>query len=247
MPELVECQQCGRGVSSQAARRVAGKVVCPGCVALVKAAAKAEKAMAKRQKETEKTRRALQKAEERERLAEEREAERQRRWRAAAINASRPEPARATDDEQDGVVTGLGIASACLMGVGVFCPFISAPIFGTVSYVHGGKGDGMIVLAFAGLALLLTFTKRRLWLFLPGTLCMGLLLYSYLTVSSKLEEIKTNMAQELAGNPFAGIGKAFVDSVQLQWGWAVVALGGLLALIAGLRAAHLRATNSGKG
>jgi hypothetical protein len=33
------------------------------------------------------------------------------------------------------------------------------------------------------------------------------------------------MATELAGNPFAGLATGMVESVQLQWGWALLVAG----------------------
>jgi len=44
MPELLTCANCGRRVSSEAARNMAGRVVCPPCVPVVRDALAAEKA-----------------------------------------------------------------------------------------------------------------------------------------------------------------------------------------------------------
>jgi len=82
MPELIHCGHCGRKLSSQAARRVGGVTVCPNCVAVVKAAAKARKIKTKTQRQLEKTRQRLQRAEEKDRKAREKETERIKRQRA---------------------------------------------------------------------------------------------------------------------------------------------------------------------
>ena len=50
-----------------------------------------------------------------------------------------------------------------------------------------------------------------------------------------ISEMESAMSRELAGTPFAGIGDIAMQGVQFQWGWAVLALGGLMVLAAGAR------------
>ena len=47
MPRLVKCEHCQRRISSEAIRKVDGQYVCPGCVPLMRQAAKARKIEAK--------------------------------------------------------------------------------------------------------------------------------------------------------------------------------------------------------
>lgn len=47
----------------------------------------------------------------------------------------------------------------------------------------------------------------------------------------KVNDMKTNMDRELAGNPFRGFADMAVQSFQLQWGWAVLIIGSCLMIV----------------
>ena len=47
-----------------------------------------------------------------------------------------------------------------------------------------------------------------------------------------MSEAKINMGNKLAGNAFINIGSMAMDSIQLQWGWAVLIIGSALIISA---------------
>lgn len=47
-----------------------------------------------------------------------------------------------------------------------------------------------------------------------------------------MSQARTEMRRELADNPFAGIGEIAMQSVQLQWGWALLIVGAALVIAA---------------
>ena len=47
-----------------------------------------------------------------------------------------------------------------------------------------------------------------------------------------MSDMKTHTDTELKDNPFRGVAEFAVDSVQLQWGWAVLVIGIALLIAA---------------
>jgi hypothetical protein len=128
----------------------------------------------------------------------------------------------------------LGLAGSAVLSVGVLAPIISIPIIGTINYLMNGKGDGVIVLVLAGLSALLTLIKVYRGLWATGLLAVGLVTYSFTTLHYRLSQARDEMARTTDDNPFVGLGKTMMEAVQLQWGWAVLLIGGLLLVAAGI-------------
>lgn len=127
----------------------------------------------------------------------------------------------------------LGVAGAATLFVGVFLPIVSLPIVGAQNYFQNGRGDGTILLLIAGIALLATLAKRFIWVSIAGIVSLALLGYTFIAFRSRIAEMRAAMEHDLAGNPFKGIGEAMMQSVQLQWGWAVLVVGALLLCATG--------------
>ena len=128
----------------------------------------------------------------------------------------------------------LGVAGAATLFVGVFLPIVSLPIVGAQNYFQNGRGDGTILLFIAGVALLATLAKRFAWVSIAGIVSLALLAYTFIAFRSRIAEMRAAMDRDLADNPFKGIGEAMMQSVQLQWGWAVLVVGALLLCAAGV-------------
>lgn len=128
----------------------------------------------------------------------------------------------------------IGVAGAATLFVGVFLPIVSLPIVGAQNYFQNGRGDGTILLVIAGIALLATLAKRFTWVSIAGIVSLALLGYTFIVFRSRIAEMRAAMERDLADNPFRGIGEAMMQSVQLQWGWAVLVVGALLLCAAGL-------------
>ena len=45
-----------------------------------------------------------------------------------------------------------------------------------------------------------------------------------------MSQAKADMESELAGNPFRGLADMAMQSVQLQWGWALLIVGAALVI-----------------
>jgi len=47
-----------------------------------------------------------------------------------------------------------------------------------------------------------------------------------------MAEARSSLSSDLRGNPFAGFGELMLETVELQWGWAVLILGAALIIAA---------------
>ncbi|MEI6703230.1 MAG: GYF domain-containing protein [Deltaproteobacteria bacterium] len=124
----------------------------------------------------------------------------------------------------------LGFSGATLLAFGVFCPLVSVPMVGQMNYFQNGQGDGIFILGLAGVTALLCFIRRFTFLWLPGLGSLGLLAYTFVSFQDRLSTAKKSIADNLADNPFAGLAAMAVQSVQIQWGIAVLAIGAILVV-----------------
>jgi hypothetical protein len=130
----------------------------------------------------------------------------------------------------------LALSGAALLIVGLFCPIVTLPFLGNVNLFN--DGTNLIALAVLALAVLggaMALNGREQDAFWPGIAAAAILIYHFGHLQYRLSQMRANMA-ELEGNPFAGMAKAAVGSVQLQWGWLLLAAGAGLMVYAGLKA-----------
>lgn len=134
----------------------------------------------------------------------------------------------------------LGLIGSLILFVGVFTPIISLPIVGSMNYFQNGKGDGVIVLALAIVSLILTLTKRYRGLWFTGISSLAVMIFTFVNFQVRMSDMQTQMESQLSGNPFRGIADMAMQSVQIQWGWAVLIVGaGLVIAAAAIRQSSL--------
>lgn len=101
-----------------------------------------------------------------------------------------------------------------------------------MNYFRNGQGDGVLVLFLALISFGLTLTERYRWLWATGLLSLGLLLFTFINLQARKSQARTEMQSDLAGNPSGGIANAAIQSVQIQWGWAILVVGVVLIIAA---------------
>jgi hypothetical protein len=126
----------------------------------------------------------------------------------------------------------LGVIGSLVLFVGVFTPIISLPFVGSVNYFQNGKGDGVIILALAIVSLILTLTRRYGGLWFTGLGSLAVMIFTFINFQTRMSEVKAQMETQLSGNPFRGIADIALQSVQIQWGWAVLIVGAGLVIAA---------------
>lgn len=126
----------------------------------------------------------------------------------------------------------LGLIGSVVLFVGVFTPLVSLPFVGNINYFMNGKGDGTIVLILAVISFLLVLAKKYNGLWLTGFASLGMMFFTFVNFQSKMSEAKIEMQKQLANNPFAGLGNLAIQSVQLQWGCAILIVGAVSVICA---------------
>ena len=124
----------------------------------------------------------------------------------------------------------LGLIGSIVLFIGVFTPIVSVPIVGNMNYFQNGKGDGTIVLILAVISLVLVLANKYKGLWFTGIGSLGVVLFAFINFQSKMSQAKADMDAELAGNPFRGLADMAMQSVQLQWGWALLIVGAALVI-----------------
>jgi predicted nucleic acid-binding Zn ribbon protein len=148
---------------------------------------------------------------------------------------------RYLSSDQAGIIsTALGFLGLAITGVGVFMPIIDAPILGSINYFQNGKGDGTLLLGLVLVGVLL-LALRQLYAFLATTIISLLvLLYSLGNFLIRKQEVAASIAKSLEGNPFAGLGKAAIDAIQIQWGAGVMSVGVIMSMAAAIWLLRIR-------
>ena len=141
----------------------------------------------------------------------------------------------------------LGVLGVGLLAVGAFLPIVRVPVIGSVTYFRGGQGDGIFILIFAVLGAFFIYRKFYRWLLFPGAASLVLLIYGFFNLQRILGELESRANAQLARmadsslrDTAAGMADAAVESIHLQWGWAVLLAGALLCIAAGLLKPELR-------
>ncbi len=119
----------------------------------------------------------------------------------------------------------LGLIGSIILFIGVFTPIISIPIVGNMNYFQHGTGEGVIVLVLAVISIVLSITKKYKWLLITGLASLALLTITFINFQMRISSARAAMKGGMANNPFGGIGEALFNSVQIQWGWAVLIVG----------------------
>lgn len=123
----------------------------------------------------------------------------------------------------------LGFIGSIVLFIGVFAPIVSVPIIGNMNYFQNGKGDGTMILILAVISLVFVLTKKYKGLWFTGIGSLSVMAFTFINFQMTISDMKSQMESELADNPFGGLMYMAMQSVQLQWGWALLIVGvGLL-------------------
>lgn len=123
-----------------------------------------------------------------------------------------------------------GITGSIILFIGVFMPIIRVPIVGDVNYFRNGEGDGIIILVLAGISLILVLMDKFKALWLTGLGSLSVLLFTFMNFRYVMSQTRNEMESQLAGNPFRELAEVAMQSVQLQWGWAILVIGAVLII-----------------
>jgi hypothetical protein len=100
----------------------------------------------------------------------------------------------------------LGVAIVC---GGVFTPVLTAPVFGNISYLLCGKGDGTLLIALSLLSLFFSLKSRYSALWYTGIVCLSIVTFTFYDIHRQLSQLNAGTTQ----------------LYHLSWGWGVLAAG----------------------
>ncbi|MBS0503801.1 MAG: hypothetical protein JSS55_08380 [Proteobacteria bacterium] len=129
-----------------------------------------------------------------------------------------------------------GLVGAALVTVGLFCPIVTLPFVGNINLFNNGTNlPALALLALAVIGAVMALNSRERDVFWPGVAAAAVLIYHFVALQYRLSQIRSSMA-ELEGNPFAGVAKTAVGTIQLQWGWLILATGVGMLIYSGVKA-----------
>ena len=128
----------------------------------------------------------------------------------------------------------IALLGSILLFVGVFAPFLNVPMAGSISYFQNSKFEGIVIMILAFVSFLLTLGKRLRALVITGAASLGLSLYTFIRLKQRADEAKSEIEKSLGGNPFEDLTDMFFQSMEPQWGWALLLVGSVLLITAGL-------------
>lgn len=137
----------------------------------------------------------------------------------------------------------LGMVGSIVLFLGVFAPILRIPIMGSLNYFQNGQGDGTIIICLAVVSLVLILLKKCRGLWFTGLGSLGVLAFTFINFHVRMSETKSGLQAEMGDNPFGFLGELALESVQLEWGWAVLILGGAMvtsAAAVNMRKRHIR-------
>jgi len=126
----------------------------------------------------------------------------------------------------------MGFGGVICLLIGLFSPIVS---FGALSFTFFQQGsyEGILLLILAVTSAILLAKRNFVWLWATATNAGLLVVLSFLGRLNAIQETKSKLETEMAGNPFRGLADLAMQSVQLQWGW-VFLIGGAVLLQAAL-------------
>ncbi|MWV27478.1 hypothetical protein [Aurantiacibacter rhizosphaerae] len=120
----------------------------------------------------------------------------------------------------------LGFAGSALLIAGLFLPIASLPFVGNITLMSYGFNVVAVGLLILGLLSgLFVWANRRDVLIWTGGAALATLIYMFGRLQWGMMQMRSNMTEQLEGNPFAGFAQTAMASVGLQWGWIILAAG----------------------
>lgn len=124
----------------------------------------------------------------------------------------------------------MGFLGSIFLFIGVFAPLIRIPMLGNMNYIQSGKGDGIIIIFLAVISFILTIIKKYKGLWFTGIGSLGVISFTFINLQIIMMKAKAQIETELAENLFKGVADLLMQSVQLQYGWALLIIGVILII-----------------
>jgi len=125
----------------------------------------------------------------------------------------------------------IGLAGGAVAALGVFLPFASFPIVGSINLLKGGEGDGVIILPLILVGLIAFFYSK--YKFTTGIAAMTLVFMFY-EISNTLMVIGQAKEEMSGSDDVFGFGAAMAQSISIEYGGFVVIAGLMMMMLASI-------------
>ena len=128
----------------------------------------------------------------------------------------------------------LMLSGAGITAFGLFMPALKAPMLGSITYLHDGRGDGILVLICTAMATFFLLNKKLLS---ARHLSCASMVVQFATISAfyqKKSAIQNDLDSSLSGNPFRGLADAALSGLSLEWAWFFLIGGTIITIGASL-------------
>ncbi len=127
----------------------------------------------------------------------------------------------------------MGMLGAALLFVGMFLPVFSMPTIDDITYFQNGRFDRIIVLSASVFAMYFALARNSKGLVATGAMSLVFAGYSFIDMYLQVRDMKESIRTESVNYEFEGSIDTILNTIELQWGWYVIAAGVLLILLAG--------------
>ena len=138
----------------------------------------------------------------------------------------------------------VGYGGVLALVLGCFAPLVHLPIVGSINYIYNGRGDGIIVLTLTIAAGALTFLRKYRGVSFVTLAIAAVCTFTFIRFATLMADMRRSVNSDLQGNPFRGLADAMVNSVGLDWAWALLIIGIALLLISALMGIRSKASFS---
>lgn len=129
-------------------------------------------------------------------------------------------------------VLACGLIGAGTLIAGVFMPLLQVPIFGSINYFTIEKVDSSIIIGLGIVSAIAVLLKVTWPCVVGGLVTLGFITYRFTNLSVGMAHAKEELKSQAGDNPFAGLASTMADSVGIQWGFAVLAIGAMTLIVA---------------
>jgi hypothetical protein len=128
----------------------------------------------------------------------------------------------------------LGLAGSALLVVATFSPIVSIPIIGPLTFFSVNSIAGLSLIWLSLVGGLLTFASLWRYLALAGLICLSLPTYIIIRYENAMDQATSELRKDLNDPTLQGIGQVGLHLIQLEWGVALMILGALCWIAAGV-------------
>jgi hypothetical protein len=124
----------------------------------------------------------------------------------------------------------IGLIGTIILFAGVFAPLVSIPVIGSMNYYQAVKSEAATVLILAMISCILLLAKQYNGLWFTGLGSMAIMASTVINFQTNIDDVKSQTGDEAADSLLSGLTNIAMQSVQIQWGVALLVVGAALII-----------------